>query len=337
MTVLVAFRLRRPLRGFTLVELLVVITIIGILMGLLLPAVQSSREAGRQAQCRNNLKQISLACLEQESTHGSFPSSGFGWAWIGDPDLGYGRTQPGGWAYSILPGLEQQVLHDMAMGQSAAQKLATLAQMAAIPVSIFYCPTRRTVAPTPRRNWTMGSEGLGSGGQQAYNANVSDTLARSDYAANAGDAEAGWGSGPAPAQALAGQGFQNTSGFTGVFYQCSQTTTAEITDGTSNTYLVGEKYLNPQHYLDGQEYSDDQSCWSGDDWDLNRWTTVGLPPLQDRSGLTNYYCFGSAHTSGWNVSFCDGSVRTESYSIDPKIHDCLGNRMDGVSIGSGNF
>src|SRR6188768_1267313 len=106
--------------GFTLVELLVVIAIIGILVALLLPAVQAAREAARRNQCTNNLKQISIGVQNHESALKMLPSSGIGYQWVGDPNFGSGRKQPGGWIYNVLPYIEEQAIHDMGAGVGTA-------------------------------------------------------------------------------------------------------------------------------------------------------------------------------------------------------------------------
>ena len=112
-------------RGFTLVELLVVIAIIGILIALLLPAVQAAREAARRSQCQNHLKQLGLAMLQHEEAHRFFPTGGWGWGWIGDPDRGFDYRQPGGWVYNSLPYLEQTGLHELQSDKSSSARTAS--------------------------------------------------------------------------------------------------------------------------------------------------------------------------------------------------------------------
>ena len=99
-----------------------VITIIGILIALLLPAVQVAREAARTAQCQNNIKQLALGCLAHEAVIKRFPTGGWGFSWTGDPDRGNDWRQPGGWIYNDLPYMEQQALHDLGMRRRWARR-----------------------------------------------------------------------------------------------------------------------------------------------------------------------------------------------------------------------
>ena len=105
-----------PYTVFTLVELLVVIAIIGVLVALLLPAVQAARESARRSQCKNNMKQIGLAALLHEDTHGFFPSGGWSSHWSADSNRGFGKNQPGSWFFGVLPYLEQGNLSALGKG-----------------------------------------------------------------------------------------------------------------------------------------------------------------------------------------------------------------------------
>jgi prepilin-type processing-associated H-X9-DG protein len=114
---------------------------------------------------------------------------------------------------------------------------------------------------------------------------------------------------------------------------------AAIRDGTSNTYYVGERNINADNYYDGLAFDDDQGWDTGVDADNVRWTVndAAYQPSQDRSGATPAYNFGSAHSDGFNMVFCDGSVHSISYSINLAIHSYLGNRNDGTPLDSGKF
>ncbi len=130
--------------AFTLVELLVVIAIIGILMALSLPAIQSVRESGRRTQCSNNLMNIAKAFVQHETIHRHLPTGGWGYAWGGDADRGFGRNQSGGWGYNILPYIEENSLHDVGKGiANKSQKKSANEQRLITPVSIYNCPSRR--------------------------------------------------------------------------------------------------------------------------------------------------------------------------------------------------
>lgn len=327
--------------GFTLVELLVVITIIGILIALLLPAVQAAREVARRMQCSNNLKQLSLGCLNHESAHGFLPTGGWGWGWAGDPDRGFNKRQPGGWLYNVLPYIELQSLHDLgSKGDKAAG-----CRRASTPVATFHCPTRRPPISYPYRFTSI-----------QYYANIDQptVIGQADYAACAGKAtidygcpkgpdsypqadsmtEADWTDKTVPRPYYGG-----ADDATGVIFHRSTCRIADIIDGASNTYLDGERYLDPDHYYDGIASDNDNGWDLGYDYDVNRWTNNNdrCRPRQDTPGYPLFNAFGSAHAGAFNMALCDGTVHAVSYDIDRVIHLHLGERNDQQPIDTTKF
>ncbi len=338
----------RRLKGFTLVELLVVIAIIGILVALLLPAVQAAREAARRVQCTNNLKQMGLGCLNHESALGYLPSSGWGHRWTGDPDMGFGEKQPGGWTFSLLYYLEQGAVATIGSGLSAADKSAALLRQKQTPVPMFYCPSRR--APE-----------LGYGPEDSVNADdVPDSLvAKTDYAASGGCGipqittvdRQGRPAGPQlrcaefyPLDLFCGGLFdrEQSDKFDGAFVPRFGVKLQEITDGTSNTLLIGERSLHVDYHDSqhgGNLPSDNNSMYQGYDWDTTRWSSgfvdfrgdmIGMPrPDTEGPREAATYRFGSSHPSVYLGCMCDGSVKAYSYDIDPDEWERLGARNDG--------
>lgn len=324
--------------GFTLVELLVVITIIGILISLLLPAVQSAREAARTVTCKNNLYQMGLASQQHTEKYGFFPSSGWGFLWTGDPDRGVGAKQPGGWIYDLLPFMDQTNVHQIGAGLDTAAKKQALAEQKAAIIGILYCPSRRKPVALPVY-------------EGAHNADNPPLMSKTDYAANGGT-QIILGGGPSSLSCL--DTYPNCNWthsdswlvqyFDGVSGERSEIRPAHIRDGLSNTIFAGEKYLNPDYYFTGNCCVDNNAPYQGNDWDLNRWVpsvdasgnvTNGSArkPRQDTPKFEN--CtqrFGSAHASGFNVVMCDGSVRMLDYSIDLRTLSYLGNRKDQETI-----
>ena len=327
----ITFVNRRPRSAFTLVELLVVITIIGILISLLLPAVQAAREAARRLQCCNNLKQLSLAALNHEEIHNILPTGGWSATWLGDPLRGFDRNQPGGWIYNILPFAEQESLWRLpddgdAMNITPHQRAKTDV-MLQTPLSMLICPSRRQSVLYP---YTQTSSWM------PHNANQPETAARTDYAINGGDGFVGeppWSqTDPSSYFAALTYTWASNADYTGVTYFRSEVTMAEISDGTSSTYLIGEKYLDSDCYTTGQSGGDNQYLYQGCDRDTTRWARPDILPYQDAPGSDLVFNFGSAHATGLHMAFCDGSTHMISYSIDPEVHSCLGNRQDGVPI-----
>lgn len=328
----------RHRNAFSLVECLVVIWIIALLLQLLLPAIQAAREAARRSTCQNSLRQIGLAALNHESSHQAFPTAGWGWGWIGDPDRGIGEGQPGSWRYQLLPFLEQQNIYQVGAGLEGSAKYDALTQMATMPVSLFYCPTRRPPLPTPNMYGPVSRAGFVLGDLFWYNARHANELARSDYAANIGDRWAFWREGPSPDEAKRGVGFFELRSFdgsdlnlhdlTGIVFQRRPVRAQQVTDGLSHTLFGGEKAMFVLDYESGQALNDDQSAWNGDDWDGV--ASTEFIPRRDPVGTVEGFGvpFGGPHTSGVAVVYCDGSGNFLAYDIDPEVHRRSGNRAD---------
>jgi prepilin-type N-terminal cleavage/methylation domain-containing protein len=348
--------MRRATRGFTLVELLTVIAIVSVLAALLLPAIQSSREAARRIQCQNSVRQLSVAALHHHDAHEIFPTGGWGWYWMGDPDRGVGRDQPGGWIYNILPFMELPALHALpADGDRDAitpkQREGAL-RMSVTQMPLLMCPSRRDL-PLQVKPSTYFGNNVAQGPAGAL-------VSRSDYAINSGDRN--WNEtsnfpGDTPGSTAAdyamGETFawtwtphgdvQTASGIaahdrllTGVSFQRSEIGLRELSDGASQTYLIGEKYLDPADYETGVDRSDNETWATG--WNNDNFRCAFDPPALNREALPSRSCqtmiYGSSHPAGWIMAWCDGHVELLSFELDVQTHRASAHRSDdGRPIG----
>jgi prepilin-type N-terminal cleavage/methylation domain-containing protein len=325
--------------GFTLVELLIVIAIIGVLVALIMPAIQAAREAGRRVGCANNLRQLAGACRQHDDKWNYFPSGGWGKWWAGNPDRQPGVKQPGGWHYNILPFLDKVDLHDIGAGGA---NMSAGGQRAQVVVSEFLCFSRHGNALALPF----------SGGPYININSPQPVIARSDYAGNGGSNFADPNS---PTLSSPGANIGDPNGLynpnfnwaaypgtinsssspsTGVIFRASALSSAKIADGTSYTYLLGERYIPKGSYTQspsGETPPVNDAGWdSGYDYNTIRWTT--FPPSQDQNlpgTPESATIFGSAHEAGVNMAFCDGVVKLINYNIDPTLHMQLGHRSDG--------
>jgi prepilin-type N-terminal cleavage/methylation domain-containing protein/prepilin-type processing-associated H-X9-DG protein len=359
--------------AFTLVELLVVIAIIGILVALLLPAVQAAREAARRVQCVNQIKQIMLSMQNHVDAKKVFPSGGI----IPWPDIRWYRNEPTenqglGWTYQILPYLEE----------GAISNYTEPWQLENVAVGGYNCPSRRGVTRAERRSNFSNPDGSAiyptlvdyaaavpflSDSQQFEEFNV--PIGASPYYDLDPTTKDTKGCARRPFWGFLGNGavhdvqpnkVKNSPGYVGYWgvitrsnlYKTNATpgagqttgyytkvTFAKITDGSSHTFVVGEKQLNPNNYDKG-EWHDDHG-WAGG-WDPDTMRScicyfgpdnVSDGPGSETSGNLQGFRFGGSHPAGMNAGFADGSVHNIKYDIDHRLFNYLGHRSDGEIVG----
>ncbi len=305
----------RRARGFTLIELLVVIAIIGVLIALLLPAVQSAREAARRSSCSNNLKQIGLALQNYHGISNSFPQGYVSRVRTGGIEMGPGWA----WAAQSLAQLEQPALFN-AINFSLpitdpGSRTATLTTLA-----MYLCPSN-SPDPGPVQVSNPGGPVLVS-------------LAPSQYVGSAGQ----FAPGNSPADN------------NGVFFRNSQIGLRDIRDGSSQTLMVGERSRNvadatwlgvvpaaqicTNRYWRSPPECEPSSAYvlshTGPDND-QAWIDV---PNFPQAGADDFW---SRHPSGCNFLFCDGSIHFLRQSINPKVFSALSTRKGNEVVGSDQY
>jgi prepilin-type N-terminal cleavage/methylation domain-containing protein/prepilin-type processing-associated H-X9-DG protein len=296
-------------RAFTLVELLVVIAIIGVLVALLLPAVQAAREAARRTQCVNHLKQIGIATHNYHDTYNALPNS--------RRDANYT------WLTVLLPYVEQSAIYDKWNLVTNNFYVQTPEVMAA-KVNVYFCPSRRTsgtakISQEPRDNTTS----------PLYQ------VAPADYAICTGDSAVNNG------DYWQWNGVQTPANGVGVIWNGNMSTTPavlpggpafkvtamrEVTDGTSNTFLVGDKHIY-QKGLNNPSYGDG-GCFNGDKGHSHRAVGTTIPLSKGPADATAR-AFGSWHPGVTNFVMVDGSVRSVSNSTNPQLLGWLAGKDDG--------
>jgi hypothetical protein len=228
----------------------------------------------------------------------------------------------------LLPFLEQESLREAGAGEPPVLKRTAVAVMAGVSLPVFHCPSRHPAGGYPFVH-----------PDDFYNIDRPAMLARTDYAANVGSIEPRrYGAGPATLL----QGDSGTYGWrqldrNGVVFRRSEVRLTEVLDGSSQTYLVAEGYLQIEDYQTGAATNDDQGMYVGYDRDTLRTTHFNWPPLRDRRGLASDHSFGSAHAAGFHASLCDGSVRPVRYNISAEVHSRLGSRADGEAVNLGSL
>ena len=326
-------REQRQYSGFTLVELLVVIAIIGILIGMLLPAVQQVREAARRTTCANSMRQLTLAMLNYESARQHFPPG------VISKDLSLGGANSVlwshgfGWAVEILPQMEQAALQEPLLELSDNYYEprwwgGNPFEVYALEVlGIFICPS----CPMNERNPKRGADAhaksnyVGVIGPKSYE-NLNDVTDLSQISNSL--------SGP-----VTSDDQRLSLRYPGILYVNSKVKIGEVRDGSSNTFIIGER--------DGAEMGIDSagdlqtrgaSTWCGTD--AVTWLDTHLGPTSADPRWTlnssvigwkeQYVPFSSSHPGGANFSRADGSVAFVRDAIDGSVYEAMGDKADGI-------
>ncbi|MCC9606271.1 DUF1559 domain-containing protein [Blastopirellula sp. JC732] len=305
--------------AFTLVELLVVIAIIGILIALLLPAVQQAREAARRMSCTNNLKQIGLASHNYHDTFKSFPS---GWiATVEGTNVPFAHGEPGwGWAAQLLPMLEQQNVVDSLIDFRLSIRHSTHTTVRVHHVPGYHCPSDRAPFTFEAHGEDHGHADSGSGGDDDLE------LASASYIGVFGSTD----NGGTTIEDCESFGAGTKCAGNGVFHHNSATKFASIIDGTSNTFFCGER-----------KFTDEApSTWVGSvsesEYAIER--ILGIVDDHAPNDDDNHpEDFRSQHPAGTNFAFCDGSVHLITETIDLQVYRNLANRQDGQVIPSDSY
>ncbi len=331
--------------GFTLVELLVVIAIIGILIGLLLPAVQQVREAARRTSCLNNLKQLTIGAHNYESAHGHLPTAG-------DCDQSFWQAafaprqgiENWGWAYQVLPFIEQDAAYQQRTSFAYWGAPAGGTPLMQLNLPLFSCPSRgpRTVTETANGDQFVIGDYAGVMGSWS----------------NQVDPNLGWGfewqSSNPPTDgeevnvwtgAIKKEGHVQIESGNEILHRFG-TVTLEGGDGSSNTLMLMEKAADARAYTliseNWNKWWELGGVFEGADWSTMR--MAGGVAIRsdgfDRSGGDPAYIpgsaaefgFGSAHPGTINSALADGSIHTFSQTMDQLIHDQVGKRADGSII-----